>query len=144
MFLENVNGFSYILDDLWVSNSILKLFSDSAGSVSVSYPSLILMCKSSKSLQQTDCQSEIIFSFHAIDFPINTLIKQWVCARALPAGRAFSRRLYLACDRARKPHHLIKITKAKQSDILTWKMVLENFNGFSYILHDSWVSNSVL
>jgi hypothetical protein len=38
--------------------------------------------------------------------------------------------LYLACDRARKPHHLIKITKAKQSDILTWKMFLENFNGF--------------
>ena len=31
-----------------------------------------------------------------------------------------------------------------QSDILTWKMFLENFNGFSYILDDSWVSNSVL
>jgi hypothetical protein len=38
----------------------------------------MLMCKISKSLQQTDCQSGIIFSFHAIDFPINTLIKQWV------------------------------------------------------------------
>ena len=66
------------------------------------------------------------------------------CARALPAGRAFSRRLYLACDRARKPHYLIKITKAKQIDILTWKMLLEKSNGFSYILNDSWVSNSVL
>jgi hypothetical protein len=31
-----------------------------------------------------------------------------------------------------------------QSDILTWKMFLENFNGFSCILDDSWVSNSVL
>jgi hypothetical protein len=31
-----------------------------------------------------------------------------------------------------------------QSDILTWKMFLENVNGFSYILDDSWVSNSVL
>jgi hypothetical protein len=30
--------------------------------------------------------------------------------------------LYLACVRARKPHHLIKITKAMQSDILTWKI----------------------
>jgi transcription initiation factor TFIIIB Brf1 subunit/transcription initiation factor TFIIB len=59
------------------------------------------------------------------------------CARALPAGREFSRRLYLACARARKPHHLIKITKAMQSNILTWKMFLENFNGFSYILDDS-------
>jgi hypothetical protein len=66
-----------------------------------------------------------------------------LCARALPAGRVFSRSLYLACDSARKPHHLIKITKAMQSDILTWKMFLENFNGFSYILDDSWVSNSV-
>ena len=42
------------------------------------------------------------------------------CARALPAGRAFSRRLYLACERDRKPHHMMKITKAMQSDILTW------------------------
>jgi hypothetical protein len=42
-----------------------------------------------------------------------------------------------------QPHHLIKITKAMQSDILRWKMFLENFNGFSYILDDSWVSNSV-
>jgi len=41
------------------------------------------------------------------------------CLRALPAGRAISRRLYLACDRARKPHHLIKTTKAMQSDILS-------------------------
>ena len=66
------------------------------------------------------------------------------CARALPAGRAFSRRLYVACDRARKPHHLIKITKAMQSDILRWKMFLTIFSGFSYILDDSWVSNLVL
>ena len=34
MFLENFNGFSYILDDLWVSNSVFKLFSNSAGGVS--------------------------------------------------------------------------------------------------------------
>jgi hypothetical protein len=33
------------------------------------------------------------------------------CARALPAGRAFNRRLYLACHRTRKRHHLKKITK---------------------------------
>jgi hypothetical protein len=33
---------------------------------------------------------------------------------------------------------------AMQSDILTWKMFLENFNGFSNILDDSWVSNLVL
>ena len=66
------------------------------------------------------------------------------CARALPDGRAFSRRLHLTCDRARKPHHLIKITKTMQSYILTWNMLLEDSNVFSYNLNDSWVSNSVL
>ena len=34
MFLENVYGFSYILHDSWVSNSVLRLFTDSAGGVS--------------------------------------------------------------------------------------------------------------
>ena len=31
---ENFNGFSYILDDSWVSNSVLRLFTDSTGGVS--------------------------------------------------------------------------------------------------------------
>lgn len=65
------------------------------------------------------------------------------CARALPAGGTFSMPLYLVCDRARKPHHLKKITKAMQSDILTWNMFLEDVNVFSNILDDSWASNSV-
>ena len=33
MFLENFNGFPYILDDSWVSNLVLQLFTDNAGGV---------------------------------------------------------------------------------------------------------------
>ena len=66
------------------------------------------------------------------------------CTRALPAGRAFSRRLYLACNRAKMPHHYMRVTRDMLDDILTWKIFLQNFNGTSYILDDSWVSNSIL
>ena len=31
LFLENFSGVSYILDDSWVSNSVLRFFTDSAG-----------------------------------------------------------------------------------------------------------------
>jgi hypothetical protein len=33
------------------------------------------------------------------------------CTRAIPAGRSFSRRLYMATSKAKKPFHLIRITK---------------------------------
>jgi hypothetical protein len=32
------------------------------------------------------------------------------CSKALPAGRAFSRRIYLATSNAKKPHHYIRVT----------------------------------
>ena len=33
------------------------------------------------------------------------------CTRAIPAGRAFSRRLYMATSKAKNSFHLIRITK---------------------------------
>ena len=66
------------------------------------------------------------------------------CARALPAGRAFSRRLYIACQRGKKPHHFIRISKDILNDISIWKIFLEYYNGISYILDDEWLSSSVL
>ena len=62
------------------------------------------------------------------------------CSRALPSGRAFSRRLYLATAKAKKPHHFIRITKDVYEDLMMWKLFIENFNGTSYIL-DDWISN---
>jgi hypothetical protein len=63
------------------------------------------------------------------------------CAKALPAGRAFSRRLYMATTKASKPHHFIRITTGMRNDLLMWKMFLEKFNGVSYILEVEWMSN---
>jgi hypothetical protein len=63
------------------------------------------------------------------------------CANALTAGRAFSRRLYMATNKASKPHHLIRITTGMRNDLLMWKMFLEKINGVSYILKVEWMSN---
>ena len=63
------------------------------------------------------------------------------CTRAIPAGRAFSRRLYMATSKAKKPFHLIRITKEIFNDLMIWKMFVENFNGTSFILDDTWLSN---
>jgi hypothetical protein len=38
------------------------------------------------------------------------------CTRALPAGRAFIRRMYLDTDKAKRPHHLNKATKEMYED----------------------------
>ena len=62
------------------------------------------------------------------------------CTRALPAGRAFSRRLYLDTAKTKRPHHLIKATKEMYEDLLMLKNFVEQFNGNSFIL-DDWISN---
>lgn len=66
------------------------------------------------------------------------------CTRAIPAGRVFCRRLYMATSKAKKPFHLIRVTNGMFNDLMTWKMFLENFNGTSFILDQNWLSNSDL
>lgn len=63
------------------------------------------------------------------------------CTRAIPAGRAFSRRLYIATSKAKKPFHLIRITKELFHDLMIWKMFIEHFNGTSYILDEDWITS---
>jgi hypothetical protein len=55
------------------------------------------------------------------------------CTKELPAGRDFSRRIYAATSKAKKPHHFIRVTNAMKCDLLVWKEFLEDFNGISYI-----------
>ena len=55
-------------------------------------------------------------------------------SKALPAGRAFSRRIYLATSSAKKPHHFIRITGGMYQDLLVWNLFLDKFNGVSYML----------
>lgn len=63
------------------------------------------------------------------------------CSRALPAGRAFTRRFYLACSKVTMPHHFIRITKGMHEDIAVWILFLNKFNGISYMLDVYWQSN---
>jgi hypothetical protein len=63
------------------------------------------------------------------------------CTRAIPAGRAFSRRLFMATSKAKKTFHLIRITKEILNDLMIWKMFVEHFIGTYFILNDTWLSN---
>ena len=62
------------------------------------------------------------------------------CTRTLPAGRAFSRRLYLATAKAKKTHPLNKVTKEMYEDLLMQKYSVEQFNGNSF-MSDDWIFN---
>ena len=63
------------------------------------------------------------------------------CTKALPAGTAFSRQLYMATSKANKPFHFIRVTKNMFEDLMIWKYFLEEFNGITYILDETWLSN---
>ena len=86
-----------------------------------------------------------------VEFSKNVTLKQLqslcgsfaFCTRALPADRAFSRRLYFATAKAKNPHHLIRVTKEMYEDLLMWKYFVGQSNGNSFIL-DEWISNCVL
>jgi hypothetical protein len=43
------------------------------------------------------------------------------CTKALPAGRAFRRQLYMATSKANKPFHFIRVTKNMFEDLMIWK-----------------------
>ncbi|VDI81167.1 Hypothetical predicted protein [Mytilus galloprovincialis] len=63
------------------------------------------------------------------------------CTKALPAGRAFSCRLYSTMGKVSKPFHFIRVTSGMKNDLLMWKLFLEQFNGNSYINDIGWISN---
>jgi hypothetical protein len=48
------------------------------------------------------------------------------CTRALSAGRASNSRLYLATAKAKKPLHLIKVTREIYEGLLMLKTLLNN------------------
>lgn len=50
------------------------------------------------------------------------------CIRAIPAGRAFVRRLYDASCGLSRPYHRRRVTEEMRRDIDTLLMFLENFN----------------
>jgi len=66
------------------------------------------------------------------------------CSKALPAGRAFSRRIYFATSNVKKPYHYIKVNEGMYQDLMVWNLFLDKFNGISYMLDVDWSSSSVL
>ena len=49
------------------------------------------------------------------------------CTKALPAGRAFSRRIYAATSKAKKPHHFIRVINAMKCDLFGVERVSRRF-----------------
>jgi hypothetical protein len=45
------------------------------------------------------------------------------CSRALPAGRTFSRTLYMATAKASKPYHYIRVSRKMFDDLMVWKLL---------------------
>ena len=66
------------------------------------------------------------------------------CSKALPAGRAFSRQIYLVTSTAKKLYHYIRVTGGMYQDLLVWNLFLDKFNDVSYMLDIDWSSSSVL
>lgn len=63
------------------------------------------------------------------------------CTKALPAGRAFCRRIYASMSGVKKHYYKIRVKDELKADLLVWKEFLENFNGLSYIHDLNWSSN---
>ena len=53
------------------------------------------------------------------------------CVRAIPAGRAFVRRLYDACCGLSQPYHRRRFFNEMKDDIHVWLAFLDSFNGIT-------------
>lgn len=47
----------------------------------------------------------------------------------------------MATSKANKPFHFIRVTKNMSEDLMIWKYFLEEFNGITYMLDETWLSN---
>ena len=63
------------------------------------------------------------------------------CTKAIPAGRAFNRRMYTLISILKKPFHLTRVNYSLIEDLLIWKWFLVQFNGIVYIQDTEWHSN---
>ncbi len=58
--------------------------------------------------------------------------------RALPGARCFIRRLFDLTRGLSKPFHRTRLIAPAKADLLMWRYVLQNFNGFTLISHVYW------
>ena len=62
--------------------------------------------------------------------------------RAIPAGRAFCRRLYDAISGQVKPYHRVRVSRGVKEDLKVWLQFLTNHNGVSVFQNEVWLSSS--
>ena len=67
----------------------------------------------------------------------------FTCQVIVP-GRAFLRRLIDLTKGVRQPHHHIRLCKGSKQDLLLWIRFLDEFNGKSFFLEDSWETSHTL
>ena len=67
----------------------------------------------------------------------------FTCQVIVP-GRAFLRRLIDLTKGVRQPHHHIRLCKGLKQDLLLWIRFLDEFNGKSFFLEDSWETSHTL
>ena len=67
----------------------------------------------------------------------------FTCQVIVP-GRAFLRRLIDLTKGVRHPHHHIRLCKGSKQDLLLWIQFLDEFNGKSFFLDDTWETSHTL
>lgn len=67
----------------------------------------------------------------------------FTCEVIVP-GRAFLRRLIDLTKGVGKPHHHIRLCKDSKQDLLLWMRFLDEFNGKSFFLEDTWETSQIL
>ena len=65
-------------------------------------------------------------------------------SKAIRSARAFNRRFYDLCAKAKLPHHLIRLNKEVKADIEVWLKFLHSYNGKTYFPESEWCNNDVL
>ena len=85
--------------------------------------------KCSQLLQNVLSKKKI--TLHALQSLLGSL--KFAC-RAIVPGRAFLRRLYSLCSKARKPFHHVTITSGARLDLNVWSTFLSRYNGRSFFI----------
>ena len=64
--------------------------------------------------------------------------KMAFAAKAIPAGRIFTRRLIDTSTRVQHLHHHLRLSRASQADIQWWLSFAADWNGKSFFLEHNW------
>lgn len=64
--------------------------------------------------------------------------------KAIPAGRAFCRRLYSSLSQASKPYHLVRVSKTLRQDMEVWLEFLSKYNNVTPMSDPYWLDHDTL